>query len=111
MKLTVTIDGYQQGDLELALREVESKVAQGYKSGFNSNDTGSFRFDIEGQEVEKWVIASNAEIGSSIEGREVMDERFGNLDEAQEFCKEYPPNGFFVYGISNNGIALVKIPG
>jgi hypothetical protein len=112
MELNIEISGYQQGDLEIALQEVLDKVEQGYKSGFNSNDTGNFKFDIEGQEVEKWIISPmKITIGASVEPIEhyLVEDRYTNLDEAQDMLKDEALVGSTIYGISDNGIVLVEV--
>jgi hypothetical protein len=49
MKLTITIEGVDQHELAATLEhEVLRLVEEGYQSGFNSNDTGSYSFEIEG---------------------------------------------------------------
>jgi len=49
VKLTITILGVDQHELATTLEyEVLRLVEEGYHSGFNSNDTGSYKFDIEG---------------------------------------------------------------
>lgn len=50
LKLKIECSGKTFRDLELALDEVKRLVAQEYLSGFNSNDTGRFTFDITGEE-------------------------------------------------------------
>lgn len=44
--LTIRIRGLDANDVEQALDEVRKKVREGYLSGFDSNDTGRFQFDI-----------------------------------------------------------------
>ena len=46
---TVTIDGDQSSDIEIALEEVKRLVEEGYTSGLNSNDTGRFSFESTGE--------------------------------------------------------------
>jgi len=46
-RLTVTIEGKDDGDLEIALDEVSRLVNEGYQAGHNSNDTGAFLFDTD----------------------------------------------------------------
>ena len=46
LELTIQIEGETESDLEYALEEVTRLVREGYSHGFNSNDTGSFNFDI-----------------------------------------------------------------
>lgn len=48
LKLTITISGNETGDLELALEEVQRLVSEGFTSGFDSNETGDFRFELSG---------------------------------------------------------------
>jgi len=45
-QLEIKIEGNDICDLEYAIDEVRRLVSEGYKEGFNSNDTGSFHFDI-----------------------------------------------------------------
>lgn len=50
--LTATIEasGKTQGDLEQALEEALKRIRAGNTSGFDSNDDGDFRFDVDGEE-------------------------------------------------------------
>lgn len=48
--LQITITGKTDSDLTSGLQEVTRLVDTGMILGFNSNDTGSFRFEIEGEE-------------------------------------------------------------
>lgn len=48
MELNIEIEGAEESDLEMALEEVLRKVRQGYRSGFDSNDSGRFNFDVSG---------------------------------------------------------------
>lgn len=49
MKLTITIEGVDQEELATTLEhEVLRLVAKGCQVGHNSNDTGSYAFEIEG---------------------------------------------------------------
>ncbi len=45
-RLTVTIEGVDDGDIEMALGEVKRLVGEGYTSGFNDNETGAYNFGI-----------------------------------------------------------------
>ena len=45
-KLRITITGESFYDLEVALDEVKKKIEEEYISGFNSNETGDYEFDI-----------------------------------------------------------------
>ena len=44
--LRITITGETYFDLEVALREVLKKIEEEYISGFNSNETGDYEFDV-----------------------------------------------------------------
>jgi len=44
--LRVTITGETFNDLELALEEVKNYIEDEYLSGFGSNETGSYEFDV-----------------------------------------------------------------
>jgi hypothetical protein len=44
--LRVTITGETFNDLELALEQVKNFIENEYSSGFASNDTGSYKFDV-----------------------------------------------------------------
>ena len=46
---TITIKAKSEGDAEMALEEVARLIGQGNTSGFNSNETGSFDFDSDGE--------------------------------------------------------------
>jgi hypothetical protein len=46
LKMTLEIEGVETFDLELALNEALRLVSEGYNSGFDQNDTGSYRFSI-----------------------------------------------------------------
>lgn len=50
MKLTIKIEGEDWGDLELALSEVTKAVSAEYVSGADSNDTGSYSFQVDLEE-------------------------------------------------------------
>jgi len=50
LTLTIKITGFQEGDLDLSLQEVNRLIAQGYTSGLNSNDTESYEFFTSGEE-------------------------------------------------------------
>lgn len=53
-KLTITIHGEHESDLETALQEVQNRINGGFMSGHDHNETGKFEFEIEYvvQEVE-----------------------------------------------------------
>ena len=50
-QLEIKISGKTESDMTIALDEVKRKVEQGFLSGFDSNDSGSYTFDIT--EVQK----------------------------------------------------------
>lgn len=50
MKLEIEINGDTESDLTMALDEVKKLVEQGYISGKNGNETGDYRFTVEGEE-------------------------------------------------------------
>lgn len=52
LTLTIEITGKEYGDLELALEQVLEAIKSEYRSGFNSNDTGRYTFDVSGEEEE-----------------------------------------------------------
>lgn len=41
----IHLEGKHEDDVLYALDEVRRQIEQGFTSGFNSNETGSFRFD------------------------------------------------------------------
>lgn len=50
LTITITATGKTSDDLELAIGEVTRLLSEGNTSGFNRNETGSFTFDISGEE-------------------------------------------------------------
>lgn len=51
--LRITITGESFYDLEVALDEVKKKIEEQYLSGFDSNETGDYEFDVT-EEVYSW---------------------------------------------------------
>lgn len=47
MSMTLEIKGIETSDLELALNEALRLVTEGYTSGFDKNETGSYKFLID----------------------------------------------------------------
>ena len=45
-KLSITITGETFSDLEIALEEVKKYIEDEYLSGFGSNETGDYEFDV-----------------------------------------------------------------
>jgi hypothetical protein len=112
MELNIKISGYKQGDLEFALEEVVKKVKVGSIGFRDENDTGSYHFWIDGEEVEEWVISPmELNVDQSIESIEhyLIEDRYYNLDEAQEMLKDEALLGKKIYGISDDGIVLVEV--
>ena len=52
LKGKIEIEGKTYSDLELAIDEAKKWIADGYREGLNSNDSGSYSFKIEGEEEE-----------------------------------------------------------
>ncbi len=48
--IVITLKGVDESDVEFAFEEVVSLIRKGFTSGQNSNETGSFVFDISDQE-------------------------------------------------------------
>jgi hypothetical protein len=49
--ITIELEWKDEGDKELALEEAVSKIGQGYFSGFDSNDDGSYSFTVREDEA------------------------------------------------------------
>jgi hypothetical protein len=49
LKFTATINGHAQDDLVIALDVIRRQVSQGFTCGFSENDTGLYRFNIDGE--------------------------------------------------------------
>lgn len=47
LTMTLVIEGVETFDLELALNEALKLVSEGYTSGFDRNETGSYKFSID----------------------------------------------------------------
>lgn len=47
LKMTIEITGQETDDLKLALEEVMRLLDGGFTSGFDHNETGSYRFSID----------------------------------------------------------------
>lgn len=50
--LSIEIEGKTVSDLTMAIDEVKGVVEQGYQSGSNENDTGSYSFTRSGEDEE-----------------------------------------------------------
>ena len=48
MVVTITVEYKEEVDRDVAFDEVVSKIKQGYTSGHDSNDDGSYWFQVEG---------------------------------------------------------------
>lgn len=98
MNLNISIAGHKEGDLETALEEVLELVRQGYRSGSNSNDTGSFEFTVDGSPVENYAIAKKGD------SAKLSKARYDHFEEAAEECKP----GDTVVGLSDIGEVLTE---
>jgi len=47
IKLNIEVEGDTDSDIEIALEEVIAKVQEGYLSGFDSNESGSYSFNVK----------------------------------------------------------------
>lgn len=47
---TIEVTGSSMSDIELAIEEAAKAIVQGYLTAYNSNDTGSYQFDVTGEE-------------------------------------------------------------
>lgn len=50
LTLTITVTGKTEGDIENGLDEAARRYNQGNLLGFDRNDSGSFRFEVTGEE-------------------------------------------------------------
>lgn len=50
LSVIVNVTGSTQSDIESALEEALRSIRSGNTSGFDKNDSGSFNFDVEGEE-------------------------------------------------------------
>jgi hypothetical protein len=65
LELTVNAKGLDAGDLEQALEETLRLVRGGFTSGFDSNDTGRYSFEITGAgAIVNWVY--HPELGEDV---------------------------------------------
>jgi hypothetical protein len=48
--ITIECHGTEEADLDLAQEEVSRLIGEGYTSGMNSNETGSFTFTVHEEE-------------------------------------------------------------
>lgn len=96
MNLNISIEGHKEGDIETALEEVLKLVHQGYRSGSNSNDTGSFEFTVDGSPVENYAIAKKGD------SKKLSKNRYDHFEEAAEDAK----SSDIVVGLSDIGEVL-----
>ena len=52
LTVQVYVFGNTSLDIELGLSEAKRKIGDGYTSGFDRNETGSYSFKVYGEEVE-----------------------------------------------------------
>lgn len=50
LKGTINFEGKTTSDVELAIEEALKRIKSGNTSGFDSNDSGEFNFQISGEE-------------------------------------------------------------
>jgi hypothetical protein len=81
MELKIEIDGFQEGDIQVALEEVLKQVQLGYTSGSDANTTGRYSFEMFGSPVEYYCVEGDAE-------------RYFNFEEAQEAAKDADVVGY-----------------
>lgn len=98
MDLNLSISGHSTSDLEQALEQALSKVRQGYLAGFDSNETGSYNFTIEGSPVEEYAIAKGGD------DKDIGDDRYLNYHEARETAGP----GDTVVGMREDGEILTR---
>lgn len=48
---TIELEGETTEDLEIAIDEVKRLLSEGYFSGFNSNENGSYSFSMKNKEI------------------------------------------------------------
>ena len=80
MKVTLTVTGHNQSDIVAALNEVIRKVEQGYTSGHDSNTTGSFTFDVDGEEIVNYAIKNEQD--------EISKQTYSDYFVAEEALQE-----------------------
>jgi hypothetical protein len=73
LDLTINIEGHTESDLEIALQEVKRIVSEGCLSGFNSNSTGSFKFNINGSAVDHYRFLRRGKL---------LKKKYTNYDDA-----------------------------
>jgi hypothetical protein len=62
MTLQIEIEGHTTEDAALALDEIKRLVSEGFRTGFNSNDTGRFSFEITGSPVAYYRLRRNGHL-------------------------------------------------
>lgn len=65
LTLKVTVTGHDEADLTVALQEVTRLVGESYASGQNENDTGSYRFELEGEREPVHGICPSCQMAGS----------------------------------------------
>lgn len=53
LKVTIEATGHTRGDLTLAIQEALNRIENGYTTGMDRNETGSFTFAVDGQEEDE----------------------------------------------------------
>lgn len=78
MKVKVEIYGHTPDDVAAALAEVQKQLSDGFTSGMDRNDTGSYTFTAEGEYVDCYAIALDGY------GKKLTEPRYVSLAEAQQ---------------------------
>jgi hypothetical protein len=73
LELKAEISGHSYSDLTDALDELRKKVDEEYRSGFDSNDTGRYSFEIEGSPIAYYRLKK---------GKRILKKQYSQLDQA-----------------------------
>ncbi|MCR8994609.1 hypothetical protein [Brevibacillus laterosporus] len=49
LQVNIELNGKTMSDIEDALEEAKRKISEGFGSGFDSNDSGSYSFQVDGE--------------------------------------------------------------
>ncbi|ALA07305.1 hypothetical protein SECTIM467_181 [Brevibacillus phage SecTim467] len=65
LQVKIELNGKTMSDIEDALEEAKKKILEGYGSGFDSNDSGSYSFQVDGEEDKpRYVIGDRVRVSS-----------------------------------------------
>lgn len=96
MKATIEISGHTLADLQYAIEAAGASLARGNWMGFDRNETGDYRFEVEGEAAEAYAIAKGGDLD------ETGEERFSDYYEALESAE----SGDEVVGVDEDGRAF-----